>query len=77
MPLIPSLTPALVLLGASLIIAGMMLLILGRRPSEVEGGGIIMIGPIPIVFGTSKKIVRTLIIVGTALFIILLFAFAG
>ncbi len=58
--------------------AGMMLLVLGRRPSEAEGGGIIMIGPIPIVFGTSKKIVRMLIIVGAALFIVLLlFAFAG
>jgi|BEDMetMinimDraft_2_1075160.scaffolds.fasta_scaffold00139_11 uncharacterized protein (TIGR00304 family) len=38
-----------------------------NREREVRGGGIIIIGPIPIVFGSSKGITRTLLILAIAL----------
>ena len=63
----------LVFLGVLLIIAGLMLLVL-RNKGKVEGGALIMIGPIPIVLGSSARIVRALIIVGIAVFLIMLFA---
>ncbi|USG98998.1 DUF131 domain-containing protein [Thermococcus argininiproducens] len=50
----------LVLVGMGLIFIGFMLIFMGTLISassgetEVEGGGVIMIGPIPIVFGTSR-----------------------
>ncbi len=50
----------LVLGGIVLIFVGFLLVFLGTLISalggegDVEGGGVIMIGPIPIVFGTSR-----------------------
>lgn len=46
--------------GIALILIGFLLVFLGTvvaasgEGGSVEGGGVIMIGPIPIVFGTSK-----------------------
>lgn len=51
---------ALVLAGIGLILIGFMLVFIGTLisayggESEVEGGGVIMIGPVPIVFGTGR-----------------------
>jgi len=42
----------------------------GRR--KTRGGGLIMIGPIPIVFGTDKETVRILIALSIVLMIIVL-----
>lgn len=39
---------------------------------KVEGGGVIIIGPIPIVFGTSEKITKLLIVLAIILFIFVL-----
>jgi len=36
---------------------------------KTRGGGLIMIGPIPIIFGTDKEAVRVLIILAFALMI--------
>ena len=50
----------LILTGMALIFIGFLLVFIGTLASalggegEVEGGGVIMIGPIPIVFGTSR-----------------------
>ncbi|MBC7112790.1 MAG: DUF131 domain-containing protein [Candidatus Methanomethyliales bacterium] len=63
----------LVLFGTFLIIAGLMLLAL-KNKEKVEGGALIMIGPIPIVIGSSPRIVKALIILGVALFLIILLA---
>jgi uncharacterized protein (TIGR00304 family) len=54
--------------GSTLILSGMALMLIGfilvfigilvsatQGEAEVEGGGVIMIGPIPIVFGTSRN----------------------
>ncbi|MCD6373478.1 MAG: DUF131 domain-containing protein [Thermococcus sp.] len=51
---------ALILGGMGLILVGFILIFIGtlllaaHGEGEVEGGGVIMIGPIPIVFGTSR-----------------------
>ncbi|EEB73829.1 conserved hypothetical protein [Thermococcus sp. AM4] len=48
----------LVLTGIVLIFTGFLLVFIGTLISalggDVEGGGVIMIGPIPIVFGTGR-----------------------
>ncbi|ASI99981.1 TIGR00304 family membrane protein [Thermococcus gorgonarius] len=50
----------LIMTGIALIFMGFLLVFIGTLVSslggdaEVEGGGVIMIGPIPIVFGTSR-----------------------
>ncbi|NJE30188.1 DUF131 domain-containing protein [Thermococcus sp. 18S1] len=50
----------LILSGMALIFIGFLLVFIGTLVSalggeaDVEGGGVIMIGPIPIIFGTSK-----------------------
>jgi uncharacterized membrane protein len=64
---------SLVLFGTFLIIAGLMLLAL-KNKGKVEGGALIMIGPIPIVLGSSPRVVKALIILGVALFLIILLA---
>jgi len=50
-----------------LILLGMFILILqGLREGEkgrVEGGGVLVIGPFPVVFGTDQRIARDLMIV--------------
>ena len=44
---------ALILIGFLLVFVGTLVAAAGGD-GDVEGGGVIMIGPIPIVFGTSK-----------------------
>ena len=71
-------------LGAALIIVGVAAVIIaiiaastrGRQRGEgdakggkVKAAGIIMIGPIPIIFGTDKKSVKTVLILALALVI--------
>lgn len=33
------------------------------KESKVEGGGVLLIGPVPIVFGTNKEIVKIILLV--------------
>ncbi|MDV3104857.1 TIGR00304 family membrane protein [Thermococcus waiotapuensis] len=50
----------IILAGIALIFMGFLLVFIGTLVSslggetEVEGGGVIMIGPVPIVFGTGR-----------------------
>lgn len=57
---------ALIFFGVLAIIAGTML---GSDNSKVEGAGIIMIGPIPIMFG-SKRLLLPLVILAIVLMIV-------
>ena len=59
----------LIFLGIILIIIGTFLVFISSLKSEskVEGGGAIIIGPIPIVFGTSKKVLHTVLILAIIL----------
>ncbi|AMQ18770.1 TIGR00304 family membrane protein [Thermococcus peptonophilus] len=58
----------LVLAGIALIFLGFILVFIGTLLSafsgetDVEGGGVIMIGPIPIVFGTGRGVTLAMIL---------------
>ncbi|MEM2282006.1 MAG: DUF131 domain-containing protein [Candidatus Hadarchaeales archaeon] len=67
-------------LGLLLVLAGMFLMTVGmlRAGGRAEGGGVILIGPFPIAFGTSEGIAKLMLAVGIALavfFILLGFLF--
>lgn len=75
---------ALFVLAFVVILVGMLLIMLsiigkgeeaehGER--RVEGGGVIIIGPLPIVIGTSQKIARILIILALTLFVVVVATF--
>lgn len=68
----------LAVIGIVVIFIGFVILLLGSLKggeSKVEGGGVVIVGPIPIVIGTSERISRFLIVLAIALtvFAILLF----
>jgi uncharacterized protein (TIGR00304 family) len=64
-------------IGLILILVGIFAIVLGflilasSKYTKVEGGGVILIGPFPIVFGTSERVVY--IVLAIALMIILLY----
>lgn len=76
---------ALVGLGIALIFIGFMMVFLGvflgalsGSQGKVEGGGVVMIGPIPIIFGTSERVVAlALVLTILALIIYIAIAFYG
>ena len=71
-------------LGAALIVAGIIVIITaivaastrdGRKGErKVKAAGIIMIGPIPIIFGTDKKSVKVVLALALALVVALIIA---
>jgi uncharacterized protein (TIGR00304 family) len=65
----------LILLGFVLAFIAMILLVVsgtkGGR-AKVRGGGAVIIGPIPIVFGTDKESVKVILILSIALVALLL-----
>ena len=62
------------LAGFALAIVGIFVAILrsARGKGKVRGGGVVMIGPVPIVFGTDKESARILMLLGIVLMIVLL-----
>ena len=50
------------ILGIILCVIGMLWIVLKGTSSRVSGGGLVMIGPFPIVFGTSKDITKWMFI---------------
>jgi uncharacterized protein (TIGR00304 family) len=64
---------ALVIVGVVVIVAAIILASTGRgKKGKVQAAGVIMIGPIPIIFGTDKKSVKTVLTLSLALTIIVL-----
>lgn len=65
---------ALVILGFAISIFAILMMVLRglytRGRGGIRGGGLIMIGPIPILFGTDRKAVKTLIILSIVLIIV-------
>ncbi len=67
-------------LGIALIAAGIIVIVAaiivaslgGAKKGKVRGAGVIMIGPVPIIFGTDKKSVKTVLALALALTIIAL-----
>jgi uncharacterized protein (TIGR00304 family) len=74
---------SLVILGALVIIAGILVIFLAtifasrskgdEKEVEVKGGGVIMIGPIPIIFGTDPKWTVAAIVLAIVLVVLSLF----
>lgn len=70
---------ALIIVGIILVIASVTLISIRKArnektKTETKAAGIIMIGPIPIIFGTDKKSVKTVIVLALALTIVLIIA---
>ena len=69
-------------LGFALIVVGIIVIIAaiiaasarGAGEGKVKGAGVIMIGPIPIIFGTDKKSVRTVLALALSLVVALIIA---
>jgi uncharacterized protein (TIGR00304 family) len=64
---------ALILMGFAIIFIAVVLLLLASAKSKtkVRGGGAVIIGPLPIVFGTDEQSVKTLLILAIALIALL------
>ena len=43
-----------------------------RGSGKVRGGGVVMIGPVPIIFGTDKQSTRTLVLLAIVLMLVFL-----
>ena len=69
-------------LGVVLIVVGIIVIVLaavlatsrGDGKGKVKGAGVILIGPIPIIFGTDKKSVKTILWLALALTVALIVA---
>ncbi len=66
-----------IVLGFILVLVGMLIILLGiiKGSSRVEGGGVVVIGPIPIVFGTNIKVTKMLMILAIVLMLLTIFLF--
>jgi uncharacterized protein (TIGR00304 family) len=68
--------------GIALVFVGIIIIVIaiitasthGTGKGKVKGAGVIMIGPIPIIFGTDKKSVKTVLALALALTIALVIA---
>jgi uncharacterized protein (TIGR00304 family) len=69
---------ALVFVGILITLAAVVLLFVSSvrgsrsQKGKVTGGGVIIIGPFPIVFGTDKESIRTILLLSIALTILLI-----
>jgi uncharacterized protein (TIGR00304 family) len=65
---------ALIFIGTIVAIIAAMLLSLSKvkGKGETRGGGAIIIGPVPIVFGTDEKSIKTVLILSLVLTMLLL-----
>jgi uncharacterized protein (TIGR00304 family) len=65
--------------GATVIFIGFVILLLGivltiiQHPANSQMGGLIMIGPIPIAFGSSPEITTNMLVLGLIISILYLF----
>jgi len=63
------------LILAGIIIVILVILILSTRSAgkgKVRGGGAVIIGPVPIIFGTDKKSLKTVLLLSIALTVLVL-----
>lgn len=69
-------------LGIALIFVGVIIIIIavvlpslsGTEKEKVKGGGAIIIGPIPIIFGTDKESLKKVLMLSLALMVMLVVA---
>ena len=66
---------ALVFVGGLIIVVAVILLsVSGVKKGKVKGGGAIIIGPVPIIFGTDEKSLKTVLLLSLALTVMLVVA---
>jgi uncharacterized protein (TIGR00304 family) len=66
---------ALIFVGVLIIVLAVLLLsVLGAKKGKIRGGGAVIIGPVPIIFGTDKKSLKTVLLLSLALTILLVVA---
>ena len=67
---------ALIFVGIIVIVVAIILVFIAwcHERERLEAAGVIMIGPIPIIFGTDKKSVKTVLVLALALTIALIIA---
>jgi uncharacterized protein (TIGR00304 family) len=68
----------LILLGIVLVILGIFILMLSLwRAGEGRGeaGGVVIVGPVPIVFGTSQRVAATVMVLAIVLTVVALLLF--
>jgi uncharacterized protein (TIGR00304 family) len=67
---------ALIFAGMLIIIVATLLLFLSnvKGGGKVKGGGAIIIGPFPIIFGTDKESVKTILLLSLVLTVLLIIA---
>ena len=64
---------ALILVGIIIIIAAVLSLsVRSSGKNKIRGGGAVIIGPIPIIFGTDRKSLKTILLLSIALTILLI-----
>jgi len=62
---------ALTVIGVFLALVAMVFIVIGRKGNQdTKAGGIIMIGPIPIIFGTDRGSVKILIVLAIVLMLL-------
>ena len=75
--------PDLVFIGVAIILVGFLVVLLAmimakrsagdpERRTQVKGGGVILVGPIPIIFGSDTKWASVAIILAIVLMVIVL-----
>jgi len=67
----------LILIGFAVAFIAMIWLTLsgakgGKDKGRVRGGGVVMVGPIPIIFGTDKESIKIILLLSIALVVLLL-----
>jgi uncharacterized protein (TIGR00304 family) len=68
----------IVLIGVAIIISGLFLSTFNQgQDSKIETGGVILIGPIPIIFGNSKPLIFISIVGAVILMIVYFFMSRG
>jgi uncharacterized protein (TIGR00304 family) len=65
---------ALIFAGILVIFAAIILLFISniKKEGKVKGGGAIIIGPIPIIFGTDKQSIKIILLLSITLTILLI-----
>ncbi len=63
----------LIFIGIALVFLGIAMMVLASAEGKAEGGAVIVIGPIPIVFGSSKSAALAAAVLGAVVIIALLF----
>ena len=71
---------SLVLLGFMVLLSGILISIASGRystaESDIKGGGVVFIGPIPLIFGTDRGTVIFVVILAIILMVMYYFIFA-